>query len=86
MKIEINIGGFGIASLFSKESTKAVLIQQSRATLLSGSFLDELGIIYKVGDEIELREPTSSGNAQFICHIKVYSIEGDIYNCELITQ
>ena len=80
MTIEINKGGFGIASLFTKDSTKEVLTEQ---TGMNGDFLEELGIKFKVGDEISLRTPAKFSGF-YIHKIKVYSIVGEVYNCEFI--
>ena len=80
--IKINKNGFGIAELFSEDSTKDVLIKQSG---LEGKYLDELGIDFNVGDVFKLKSPSKkSSNTYTVDTCRVYNIDGNTIECEFI--
>ena len=82
--IEINKGGFGIASLFGAESTKNVLIEQSN---LDGLYLEELGIDYKIGDTFEIRTPLRVPfNGHRMKYCKVHNTTKELIECEFISH
>jgi len=84
--IEINKGGFGIASLFDETlSTKDILVEDSNK--FDGSYLDELGIEYKIGDTFTLKTPLHSnvvGYKYYFC--KVYNVSDSLVECEFISK
>jgi hypothetical protein len=80
--IEINKGSFGIASLFSEESTKEVIIEQSD---MNGNYLEELSITFNIGDIFTLKSPSQKIANVYVLHkIRVHNISEDIYECEFI--
>lgn len=82
--IEINKGGFGLASLFAGHSTKESLHQQSD---MDGKYLDELGITYSVGDTFVLKEPLSPPSVGHKLHyLKVHAVSEDKYECEFVSK
>jgi hypothetical protein len=83
-KIEVDRNGFGLASLFTKESTKEVLTTRPD---MNGLYLDELGISYEVGDEINIRFDIKNLPGSYRpCKVKVYKISKakEIYYCEFL--
>ena len=81
--IEINKGGFGVASLFADYSTKGSLIKKSN---LQGKYLDELGIKYNIGDTITLKTPLKRIQGHKLSYIRVYNITDSLYECEFIDR
>jgi hypothetical protein len=82
MKIIIDKGGYGEASLFSTESTKYDLIIKDN---IKGKFLDELGFKYKVGDIITLKTPSKKFEKTYTIHkIKIYKIFNEYYHAEFV--
>ena len=81
--IEINKGGFGIASLFSKTSSKHKLYE---AQGMNGDYLEELGIESKAGDCIKICTPLRSGNGHSISFCRVYNVTDTIYEAEFISS
>lgn len=83
-KIEVDRGGFGLASLFRKESTKDELTTQPG---MAGLYLDELGIAYEVGDEITIRFTVRGYSRVYRpSKVKVYQVDKtkEIYHCEFL--
>lgn len=85
-KIEINKGGFGLASFFEKESTKNVLVEQRIQKYHNNlNSLDELGIEFKQGDEFYIKSPAKIGMGAYeIYKVKVYNITDEKYECEFM--
>mgnify|MGYP003151021185 CR=1 FL=1 len=80
--IEINKNGFGLASLFNEKSTKEVLIEQSD---LDGKYLEELGIVFEIGDQVKIKTPSNFfKNTYTIYTINIYSITDEKYEGEFI--
>lgn len=80
--IEINKNGFGLASLFTKDSTKSTLIEHLG---LKGLYLDELGIEFKTGDEFVLKVPNRKyAGSFFVYKLRVWNITEKNYECEFM--
>jgi hypothetical protein len=77
--IEINKDGFGIASLFTSDSTKETLIE---ARGMTGDFLEDLNLNFNVGDVITIKTPCRNINAFTVCKVRVYNITDSLYECE----
>jgi len=79
--ILVDKGGFGEFSLFSEKSKKDILVGERG---LGGSFLDELGIEYKVGDKINIKSPTKDGTAYKIYKVKIYKVSNKHFHGKFI--
>ena len=79
--ILVDKGGFGEYSLFSKKSKKDVLVGERG---LGGSFLDELGIEYKIGDKITIKSPVKDGSAFKIFKVKIYKVSNKHFHGKFV--
>lgn len=81
--IEINRGGFGLASLFNPDkTTNDVLVGQDD---LKGVFLEEIGIVLKKGKIYKYKSPLRNNIKGYKIHkIRVYNITDKLYECEFV--
>lgn len=85
--IEVDKGGFGLFSFFTKESTKEVLIEQRSSSLNQLNFLTELGLSFKVGEEITIHSPLRHNEkGHFVYRVRIYEVTSEKYKGEFIKK
>ncbi len=80
IKILVDKNGFGIFSLFGRESTKEVL---HSVRSIAGGLLSDLGIKFDVGDEFLIKENARHGTSCYT-KVRVYNITNASYHCEVV--